>query len=129
MGALSERLAELLSPDSTFLVYPEGAMLNYWTRRDNPSRFLLYLPTELDAAGREAVLADVKSAAPDFVVMVQRGHSEFGVGPFGSDPRNGRALVAWIRAHYEPIERLGPEPFTRRGFGAEIWRRSEGAGP
>ncbi|MEE2678855.1 MAG: hypothetical protein VX546_09795 [Myxococcota bacterium] len=129
MGALSDRLAEVLPPDSTLLVYPEGAMLNYWTRRDNPSRFLLYLPTELDAAGRETVRADVAHAAPDFVVMVQRGHGEFGVGPFGQDPRNGQALVAWIRANYELVERLGPEPFTRRGFGAEIWQRTEGAGP
>jgi len=124
MGALQSRLAELLPPDATLMVYPEGAMLNYWLRRDNPSRYMLYLPTELDAAGRSAVLADLRAAAPDFIVLLQRGHGEFGVGPFGRDPRNGRALVAWIRSNYEPVERLGPEPFTGRGFGAEVWRHS-----
>ncbi len=127
MGALQNRLAELLPPDATLMVYPEGAMLNYWLRRDNPSRFLLYLPTELDAAGRGAVLADVQAAAPDFVVLLQRGHREFGVGPFGRDPQNGRALVSWIRSSYEPIDQLGPQPFAGRGFGAEIWRRPENA--
>lgn len=122
MGALQSRLAELLPPEATLMVYPEGAMLNYWLRRDNPSRFMLYLPTELDAAGRSTVLANVRETKPDFVVLVQRGHNEYGVGPFGRDPRNGRALVDWIRSTYEPVERLGPEPFTGRGFGAEIWR-------
>lgn len=125
MDALRGRLAELVPPDATLLVYPEGAMLNYWLRRDNPSRFILYLPTELDAAGREVVLDDVQEAEPDFVVLLQRGHREFGVGPFGSDPRNGRAIVAWIRSNYVLAERLGPQPFTGRGFGAEVWRRPE----
>lgn len=123
MEAVRERLASLLAPEQTLLVYPEGAMLNYWLRRENPSRFLLFLPTELDAFGRENVLADLRASTPDFVVLLQRGHENFGLGPFGSDPRNGRDIVDWVHDEYERIERIGATPFTGHGFGAEIWRR------
>ena len=57
------------------------------------------------------------------VVLLQRGHQEFGVGPFGADPRNGRDIVDWVESDYELVDRLGPPPFRGQGCGAEIWRR------
>ena len=121
---LRQRLAELLPRDATLLVYPEGAQLNYWLRRASPSRYLLFLPTELDAFGREAVRAELRQAAPDFIALLHRGHAEFGVGPFGRDSSNGRGIVRWVHDEYELVDRVGPPPFRGHGFGAEIWRRS-----
>jgi len=123
IGAVHERLAELMPEGATLLVYPEGALLNYWLRAENPSRYLLFLPTELDAFGREAVLADLRKAAPDFVAVLDRGHREFGVGPFGADPRNGREILRWLHDGYERVSQVGPPPFSGQAFGAEIWRR------
>jgi hypothetical protein len=117
-------LDAMLPADATLLVYPEGAGLNYWLRRRNPSRFTLFLPTELDAFGRAAVQADVEAARPDAVVLLHRDHREFGVGAFGADPRNGRDLLDWLRRTYEPRVRIGAPPFQGRGFGAEIWLRA-----
>lgn len=121
------RLEALLPRDATLLVMPEGASLNYWLRRRNPSRYLLFLPTEIAAFGERAMLADLARHPPDFVVLAHRRHEEFGVGPFGRDPRNGRGLRAWIDAHYERVARIGPEPFGTGGFGLVILRRT-GAG-
>jgi hypothetical protein len=42
------------------------------------------------------------------------------MGYFGSDPRNGRELARWIRAHYGVAERIGAPPFAKQGFGVEI---------
>jgi hypothetical protein len=112
-----------LPADATLLVYPEGAGINYWLRRKNPSRFTLFLPTELDAFGREAVLADVEAARPDAVLLLHRNHREFGVGPFGADPENGRELFDWLHRGYELRSRIGAPPFQGQGFGAEIWLR------
>lgn len=122
------RLQALAPPGTTLLVYPEGSGLNYWLRRANPSRFTLFLPTELEAFGRETVRDDVIAARPDLVVLVHRDHGEFGVGPFGVDPRNGRDLLEWVHENYELVQRLGAPPFRSRAFGVEIWRRHDWSG-
>jgi hypothetical protein len=118
-----------LPDDATLLVYPEGAGVNYWLRRKNPSRFTLFLPTELDAFGRQAVLADVEAARPDAVLLLHRNHREFGVGPFGADPDNGRELLDWLHRGYALRARIGAPPFQGQGFGAEIWLRAPGGEP
>lgn len=117
------RLAELAGADSTLLVLPEGAGLNYWLRLRNPTRYSLFLPTEIQAFGADRILADLRRHPPDFVALVQRGHREFGVGPFGRDPRNGRELMRFVDDHYERVERIGAEPFADQGFGIVLLRR------
>ncbi len=129
MGLALAALEAELGPHETLLVLPEGISLNYWLRKRNPTRFDLFLPTEQEAFGADAMLADLRAHPPDVVALVHRGHREFGVGPFGTDPRNGAALLAWVRAHYRPVQRFGAEPFADRGFGIEILRRAEAPQP
>jgi hypothetical protein len=112
-------------PGQTLLVLPEGIQLNYWLRLRNPSRFELFLPTEIRAFGEGAMLADLQAHPPDYVVLVHRAWKEFGVGPFGKDPRNGRALRAWVDAHYRRVQRFGAEPFGADGFGVVVLERED----
>ena len=105
---------------STLLVLPEGSGFNYWTRRRNPSHFNLFLPPEIAAFGEGAMLADLEADPPDFVLLAHRDGREFGVGPFGRDPRNGARLRAWVERRYERVARIGPEPFGDEGFGIVI---------
>jgi len=128
VAATLERLDALMEPGDTLLVMPEGIMLNYWLRRDNPTSFNLFLPPEIAAFGEGAMLRDLDAHPPDWIVLAHRPSGEFGVGPFGRDPRNGRALVAWVARHYERVARIGPEPFTGSGFGTVVLRRREAAG-
>jgi hypothetical protein len=122
--ATLDRLRGIMPPGSTLLALPEGMGLNYWLRRENSSRYNLFLPAEFEAFGGEAVmLADLRAHPPDFIVLIHRNYDEFGVGPFGTDPRNGRAIMGWVRARYRRVERLGEEPFQGRGFGIVILRR------
>jgi hypothetical protein len=123
---VAETLAWLEShepADSTLLVMPEGITLNYWLRRKNPTRFDLFLPTEIAAFGEARMLRDLEQHPPDTIVLMHRLSQEFGVGAFGRDPRNGRALVEWVRAHYGRVARFGAEPFAAEGFGAAIYSR------
>lgn len=119
------RLEEIAPPGASLLVLPEGVSLNYWLRRPNPSRFNLFLPAELAASGAAVMLDDLRANPPDFVALVHRNAAEFGVGPFGVDPRNGREIAAWVRERYRRIERIGAEPFGDQGFGVVLLRRAE----
>jgi hypothetical protein len=118
-----EQLRARMQPRDTLLVLPEGISLNYWLRKENPSRYHLFLPTELAAFGREAILQDVRESAPEYIALVHRGPGEFGVGAFGVDPRNGRAISEWVHARYERLDRIGAEPFGDQGFGIVLLRR------
>lgn len=123
LGQAVERLRTLMQPGETLLVLPEGISLNYWLRRDNPTPYDLFLPTEIAAFGEDAMLRALRARPPDFVVLAHRLHREFGVGPFGVDPRNGRRLMEFVTRRYERVARLGAEPFTGGGFGLVILRR------
>jgi hypothetical protein len=126
-AALNE-LEAIMPPEATLLALPEGAGLNYWLRRTNPSRYNLFLPVEIEAfGGEEVMLEDLRAHPPDFIALVQRENKEFGVGPFGVDPRNGRGIMDWVARSYRRLDRIGAEPFQGRGFGIAILRREGGA--
>ena len=119
-------LDELLPADGTLLVLPEGVGLNYWLRRPNSTRYGLFLPVEIDAfGGDEAMLRNIRAHPPDFIALLHRDHAEFGVGPFGVDPRNGRGIMSWVSGSYRRVGRIGAEPFRKRGFGVVILERAE----
>ena len=96
-------------PEETLLVVPEGAGLNYWTRRTNPSRFSLFLPTEFDSVGgADAMVQDLEQNPPDWIVFLPRNFAEWELGDFGREERTGRALAAWIKANYAIVDRSDP---------------------
>jgi hypothetical protein len=118
-----------MAEDDTLLVLPEGVGVNYWLRKENPTPYNLFLPTEIDAFGEESMLRALRAHPPDFIVVMHRLSNEFGVGAFGVDPRNGRRLMDWVRGHYRRVERIGAEPFSGQGFGLVILRREGGSEP
>jgi hypothetical protein len=118
-------LEELLPEDGTLLVLPEGTSINYWLRRENPIRFDLFLPTELRAiGGDQIVIRELEANPPSMIALVHRDHLEFGVGPFGVDPRNGRDLMRWVKQNYSSVGNIGAEPFMSRRFGITLLRRN-----
>ena len=120
------KLREEMGPTDTLLALPEGLSLNYWLRRRDPSRYGLFLPPELAAFGGDGpILADLAAHRPDYVALVDRESAEFGVGPFGVDPRNGRGIVDWVDRRYRPILKIGGEPFHGSEFGVVILERAD----
>lgn len=110
-----EWIGENASPEATVLVLPEGLSLNYWSRRRTPLRFLGFMPTELQLFGEDALVAALQRTPPDFVLLVHKDTSDYGVRFFGHD--YGHALAAWIGARYEPAALFGSPPFNGVGFG------------
>jgi hypothetical protein len=99
-------------PHSTLAVLPEGAMLNYLLRRDNPTGYVRWNPAESAVFAEDNLNRAFARAQPDFIVLIQLDKDEFGVKPFGQDPRNGLALKQWIDAHYRTVYKTGPPNAT-----------------
>lgn len=126
-----ERIRRLVPPGDTFVAMPYGIMLNYQARRRSPAPYMRWTGLEFIVWGEDVMRASLERTPPDWIVLVHSAsQAEFRLGPFGRDPRNGKALVEWVHRHYETVERIGAEPFTGRLFGAKIMRRrDESRGP
>jgi 4-amino-4-deoxy-L-arabinose transferase-like glycosyltransferase len=114
-------------PDATLVVMPEGVMVNYLTRRRNPTRQLNFVPPEVEIFGESAILADLRAAPPDYVVLVQRDTLEYRLPLFGID--YARRLLDWVHDDYRLVTRAGAAPLRparledgRTGF--EVWARA-----
>ena len=113
---------------ASLLVMPEGASLNYWLKRANPTPYTLFLPAEVDAFGGEQhILEGIRSSPPDFIALVNRSGDEFGVGPFGSDPRFGGGLLEYVESSYRRVGRFGAEPFRQVRPGVVVMQRRSSA--
>jgi len=120
LALAADRLRARMPVGATLLTAPEGLMLNYWLRRPNPTRHVYFVPWSIAYAGGEAaIVRDLTSHPPDFVVLTHREADEYGFGYFGS-PGYGREIMDWVRARYRRVDRIGAEPFTDGRFGILI---------
>lgn len=98
---LVETLDKELAPGDSLLVLPEGTLINFLLKRENPSRYLLFLPPEFAAAGGDEVMVtDFERDPPDWVVLVPRDHREYGAGKFWESETNGAGIRRWFHEHY-----------------------------
>ena len=111
-------------PSATLAVFPEGLMINYLSRRANPTRFLGFTLPEIQAHGEGRMLAAYVRNPPDYVVLVHRDSSEYGVKYFGLERGFGYETMAWVRRNYSPVWQFGEEPLQTSQFGIRILVRN-----
>jgi hypothetical protein len=116
-------LEENAPPNATLAVLPEGIMVNYLSRRTNPTRFLVWNPVELAMFGQENMVAVFDHNAPDYIMLIHRDGAEYGVKYFGQQPEFGLELMQWIRKNYEEVYLIGSEPLQNSQFGVSILKR------
>ena len=90
-------------PDATLAVLPEGAMINYLSRRVNPTPCLVWVPPVMAVFGQTNMTAAFEKNSPDYVVVIARSATEFGVGFFGYDPRYGMDVMRWVDSRYDRV--------------------------
>lgn len=109
-GELLQRLLDTirttLPADATLAVLPEGAGINFLTRRRNPTPHISVMPPELSAYGEAEVVADFRRRPPSYVVLWPRDLRDYGLGRFSHDRTYGPRLLAWLEADYVPIRRF-----------------------
>ncbi|HXI83936.1 MAG TPA: glycosyltransferase family 39 protein [Verrucomicrobiae bacterium] len=109
--------------DRTLLVLPEGLMLNYLARLRSPLAPPMYFSIYTEH-GREALLVDeLQRQPPDFVVIISRDLTEYGINRYGEAPGRGQLLLRWVRANYRVFEAVGGDPLDVQQRGAIILQR------
>ncbi len=116
-----EWIATQVDPDDDMIVWPEGALLNYLTRRRASIPYYNVTPFELELVGESAVLAAIDLQRPEYILVSTRETSEMGAALFGVD--YGLLLWEWVVAHYVEVERFGVWPADGSAFGLVVFKR------
>lgn len=122
VGMVIAELERIAAPDDTVAVLPEGTMVNYLARRENPTGYLSFLPGAAlinESRVVDAFIAD----PPDFIILAHRDTSGYGPRFFGRD--YGRDLFGFVYRNYEPVYRAGATPLRTDEFGMMILRRRD----
>jgi hypothetical protein len=90
-----------LPPDQTVAAVPQGAMINYLSRRTNPTGEPTLLPGEVEMFGDRRILDRFRQHPPDWIVMVQTDVSSFGFKDFGVDYAQG--IEEFIHFNYKAV--------------------------
>lgn len=116
------RIDDQARPGATLAVLPEGVMINYLTRRANPTPYVGFLSDASTFFGSEAPLVDAyRRSPPDLILLVHRDSSEHGARFFGQD--YAREMMQWIAENYDPVSLLGALPFTGERYGMLLLAR------
>ena len=112
-----------IPPAATIAALPQGVVVNFLSRRINPTPDLDWNPTMFTVFGQENMTAAFEKNPPDYVLLVEWTPYEFQIGEFGHYPGYGVELVQWIRNNYQPVQLFGSEPLKNGLFGIEILKR------
>jgi hypothetical protein len=84
---------------TNFVVFPQGAMLNFLTKRINPLPYNTFMRAEVAKYGEEEILRSFMEHKPDYVVLSNQDL------PLHYDPREKYpyAIRSWILANYYPV--------------------------
>ena len=63
--------------DETILVLPEGAMLNYLTKRKSDNKYYYLLPSNVEIFTEEKIVQDLKKNLPDYIIMTPRSFIDY----------------------------------------------------
>ena len=121
VNALLEGIDKNIDANETFVAMPQGVMLNYLSRRINPTPYFNFLPLELTLFGEDRALEALQAKPPDFVFLIHKDTSECGPRFFGRDYAN--QLMAWVQSHYDRVDLIGSEPFVDNRVGIAVMRK------
>lgn len=110
VSRLLTEVVTLTPRDATLAVAPEGIMLNYLSRRRNPTPYISLMPVEMLMFGETNMLAAFREQPPDYLIITDQDLLDYGVQNFKiSDDGYADLLATWFADHYRLIGEL-PTP-------------------
>ena len=104
VNRLLAELEDLVPPDATLAVAPEGIMLNYLSRRRDPTPYISLMPVEVLMFGETKMLESLREHPPDYAIRTDENMSDYGFEDF-QITNDGYAdlLGTWFADHYQLV--------------------------
>ncbi len=119
------RIEQALPPQANLAVLPEGAMINYLSRRPNPTPYINLMPVEVTVFGEATILRTFQAQPPEFIILVDKDTTEYGVGPFGVDPTYGKLITDWVKSRYETVWQTQGRSLAQSAFTINILKLTD----
>ncbi len=110
---------------ATLSVIPEGIMINYLSRRSNPTPYTTLVPMASGNFDQGRVLNSFLEQRPDYIILFHKDTSEWGEKFFGHSPAYGLSLMQWINKSYRVAWQFGSEPLQDEKFGIKAMKRTD----
>jgi hypothetical protein len=119
-----EKLLAEVHPGQTLFVYPYSPIQYFITQARNPTRFSYLAPGMMTGQEEAAVLAQLQSQPPEWLLYLPLDREEFlRVFPHATSlSGHFDALEAWLQKNYRQVA----QPPVNVG-GYRLWQRVEGA--
>jgi len=111
----------LSAEDARLFVMPEGTIINYLARRENPASLFGCVPNGF--VEESAVVRMLRESRPELIVITDRPVQEFGVAPLGFG--YGRQIMALVNRDYRRGRQIGPSPLMPGGSGIAVMVRND----
>lgn len=102
VNKLLNTLNNLPKSIQSLAVLPEGAMINFLTKRPNSTPFIHIMPPEWTIFGNDNILAAFRSHPPDLICFINTSIRGYGIESF--EESYGVALVSFTKEHYTEID-------------------------
>jgi hypothetical protein len=109
--------------NETLAVLPEGAMLNYLSRRTSSVPLMNFMPLEFALYGEDHISEMFRTHPPDYIALVHKDTSEYGFQFFGRG--YGQTLWARLQKNYHPVTLIGDPPLRDEKFGILLVVRNQ----
>ena len=93
-----------LNSKGTFLVLPQGALLNYLSRKDTGTYYFKLAAAEKDMWTKKDIVQDLERHPPDYILQMSLRDLE---KDFGKDSIMSFEIPRWVHANYRQVKSIG----------------------
>lgn len=126
-GAIVSNISKRLGrfpPSQTLVVLPQGEMINYLARQQNPLSTYCPLPYFFKSKKcGEGIAKNLERHSPDRIVIVSMDLREFGIRRYGEKPSSGQLILQWVAQNYEIEVISGGDPRENKRGGVILKRK------
>jgi hypothetical protein len=115
-------IAKNTPKNATLAALPEGANINYLSRRIDPTPCVFLDPNIFSIFSEAKITAAFEKTPPDYILIIERNNPTLDIPYFGTRSY-GKELIQFIQKNYQTELLIGHEPLKNGLFGIKILKR------
>jgi len=121
LNSLVNYINNNIPEDKTFVMMPEGIMLNFLTNRESDSWFHSFTPHFVDVYGEDNIIRHLSNKKPDYIFITNQDTKDFYYSYFCQD--YAKNICQYIHKNYTYLERLEKPRHEEEFIWVDVYRR------